>query len=54
MVKEIEIGFGFPVTIDTKDYILLENCYGNWWIACEDKVGKEIELFMIEYDINNI
>jgi hypothetical protein len=47
MTKELEIGFGYPITIGAKDYTLLENCYRDWWIAIEDKVGNQIELLFI-------
>ena len=50
MVSKEELGFGIDVNIGGKDYILIENCYGDWWIACEKKVGTEVELLLIKYN----
>jgi hypothetical protein len=48
MAKELTLGFGIHITASPKDLILLENCYRDWWIACEDDTNGKTTLYLVE------
>ena len=48
MSKELTLGFGIPVTDSPKNMVLLENCYADWWIPCEDDANGKTALYLIE------
>jgi hypothetical protein len=51
MSKKEDIGFGKPVNVDSHDYLLMWNLWGDWWIACEDKAGNAAQLSVVKYPV---
>jgi hypothetical protein len=57
MTKKNDLGFGKVVTIigpPDKDYCLISNLWGDWWIACLDTdTGDAVTLYLVKYKITD-